>query len=102
MLIHELHYVQLLCLAFEHNVFLISLKNKEIVSEITNFHTAITSITFSEQYQALFISTYESHFNSYELTINQDLIKRGKFENHKSTITLLGTIPNKPVVFSVQ
>ena len=43
----ELNYVQLLCIGFERNLFLVSLKNKEIVSEVHNFRTSITSIAFS-------------------------------------------------------
>lgn len=68
MLLAEMKYVELLCLGFERSVFLVSLKNREIVSELRNFRTAVSSLVFSESYQALFVSTYEDYFKSYELS----------------------------------
>lgn len=43
----EFHYVELVCIGFERNLFLVSLKNKEIISEIHTFRTGITSMAFS-------------------------------------------------------
>ena len=77
-----------MCVAFERNLFLIELQNKEIVTSITNYKTSIASIAFSEAYQALFVSTYEKSFFSYELKDSKDLFEMGKFEGHKTQISL--------------
>ena len=64
----ELKYRKLLCLAFEKSIFLISLEKRELVTQLKSFNTSITSLAFSETYQALFVSCFSNKFHSFELT----------------------------------
>jgi hypothetical protein len=57
-MIVELKYRKLLCVAFERNIFLVSLEKKELATHLKNFSTNITSIAFSETYQALLVSNF--------------------------------------------
>lgn len=61
----ELKYRKLLCVAFETNIFLISLEKRELLAQFKNFTTTITSLAFSETYQALFVSNFENTFHSF-------------------------------------
>lgn len=75
----ELRYRKLLCLAFERNVFLLSLEKRELITQLRSFKSSITSIAFSETYQALFVSTFDNSFASYELSQHMDLTEKGVF-----------------------
>ena len=97
----ELKYRKLLCIAFERSIFVLSLEKRELITQLRSFRTSITSIAFSETYQALFISNFDTTFTSYELSQHQDLTEKGSFEGHKGLITLLGVLEGRPVVFSI-
>jgi hypothetical protein len=43
----EMKYQKLLCVGFDKKVFLISLKKREIITEVSSFRTSITSVVFS-------------------------------------------------------
>lgn len=67
-LLKELKYRKLICLAFERNLFLVSLGRREIVAHLCGFKTGVTSIAFSECFQVLFVSTFAETFSAYELS----------------------------------